>query len=86
MARHFDSEGARKYDHRIRKVMPGYEVLHGLARSLLRLDLKERAHLLIVGAGTGMEVVHLGPVLGSVSFAAVNIMREWLRAILSGLV
>lgn len=60
MARHFDSEGTRKYDHRIRKVMPGYEVLHGLARSLLRLDLKERAHLLIVGAGTGMEVVHLG--------------------------
>jgi hypothetical protein len=27
-----------------------------------------------------------GPVLGFVSYAAVNIMREWLRAILSGLV
>jgi len=60
MAHHFDSESAHKYDRRIRTVIPGYEVLHGLACSLLRLDLEQHARLLVVGAGTGMEISHLG--------------------------
>ncbi len=59
-ARRFDSERARKYDGFIRTVIPGYEALHDMAYSLLRLDLEEQARLLIVGAGTGMELVYLG--------------------------
>lgn len=55
----FDSEGAQIYDHRIRTVVPGYEALHRMAYSLLQLDLGEQARLLIVGAGTGMEIMHL---------------------------
>lgn len=56
----FDSEGAQIYEHRIPMVVPGYEALHSMAYSLLQLDLEEQARLLIVGAGTGMEIVHLG--------------------------
>ncbi len=59
-ARNFDSEGAQNYEHRIRLVVPGYEALHSMANSLLHLDLGEQSRLLIVGAGTGMELVHLG--------------------------
>jgi tRNA (cmo5U34)-methyltransferase len=59
-APNFDSERAQKYDQRIRTAVPGYEALHSMARSLLWLDLEEQARLLIVGVGTGMELVHLG--------------------------
>ena len=59
-ARRFDSERARKYDCQIRVAIPGYEALHGMACSLLQLDLGEQARMLIVGAGTGTEILYLG--------------------------
>lgn len=47
-ARNFDSERAQKYDQWIRTAVPGYEALHSMAHSLLRLDLEKQARLLIV--------------------------------------
>lgn len=60
LAQRFGSEGARQYDRRIRTVVPGYEGLHEMARSLLEHYIGIRARLLIVGSGTGSEIVHLG--------------------------
>jgi tRNA (cmo5U34)-methyltransferase len=59
-ARCFDSERAQNYDCQIRIVVPGYEALHSTACSLLQRKLKEQARLLIVGAGTGKEIIQLG--------------------------
>jgi tRNA (cmo5U34)-methyltransferase len=56
----FGGEQVQNYDRGIRKMVPGYEALHSMARSLLRLDLEDRASLLIVGAGTGTEILGLG--------------------------
>lgn len=68
----FGGERAMKYDRGIRMVVPGYEALHGMAHSLLRLDLEERARLLIVGAGTGTEVLGLGESNPGWLFAGVD--------------
>ena len=54
----FDRERARDYDLDIRKAIPGYEALHGMTHSLLQTNLSESAKLLVVGSGTGMELVN----------------------------
>ncbi len=54
----FDRERANQYDLDIRKAIPGYESLHGMVYSLLQTGLSESARLLVVGSGTGMELVN----------------------------
>lgn len=56
----FGGERVHEYDRGIRKALPGYEALHDVAGSLLRSDLDERARLLVVGSGTGTEILGLG--------------------------
>ena len=56
----FDRDRANQYDLDIRKAIPGYESLHGMAHSLLQTNLSESAKLLVVGSGTGMELVNYG--------------------------
>jgi tRNA (cmo5U34)-methyltransferase len=57
---------ASEYDSMARMALPGYEAMHTMALACLRSHLPEKANLLIVGAGTGMELVR---------FAKGN--REW---------
>jgi tRNA (cmo5U34)-methyltransferase len=54
----FDRDRATQYDLDIRKAIPGYESLHSMAQSLLQTSLSKSAKLLIVGSGTGMELVN----------------------------
>lgn len=54
----FDRDRASKYDLDIRKAIPGYEALHGMAQTLLQLSLSQSAKLLVVGSGTGMELIN----------------------------
>ena len=53
----FDRDRASQYDLDIRKAIPGYEALHGMAQSLLTTNLPASANLLVVGSGTGMELM-----------------------------
>ncbi|WP_071189125.1 class I SAM-dependent methyltransferase [Trichormus sp. NMC-1] len=56
----FDSNppvATNEYDTMIQMALPGYEVMHNMALSVLRANIPERANLLIVGAGSGMELV-----------------------------
>ncbi|OKH27849.1 SAM-dependent methyltransferase [Chroogloeocystis siderophila 5.2 s.c.1] len=46
-----------EYDDRARQALPGYEAMHTMALSSLKFHLPETANVLIVGAGTGMELV-----------------------------
>lgn len=57
---HFDSNppvATNEYDTMIQMALPGYEVMHNMALSVLRANIPEKANLLIVGAGSGMELV-----------------------------
>lgn len=49
-----------EYDEMARMSIPGYEALHTMALSFLRSKLPEKANLMIVGAGSGMELVTFG--------------------------
>ncbi len=68
----FNEERAGRYDADIHKAIPGYEALHGMAGALLRLDLREDARVLVVGSGTGAEIVGLGAEEPGWSFTGVD--------------
>ncbi|MGE0824025.1 MAG: class I SAM-dependent methyltransferase [Candidatus Binatia bacterium] len=55
----FDEERARRYDQTARQTLPGYEELHNMVSSLLGAELGNDARILVVGAGTGMELLTL---------------------------
>lgn len=46
-----------EYDEMARLVLPGYEAMHQITLACLRAKLSDEANLLVVGAGTGMELV-----------------------------
>ena len=54
------ARGATGYDERIRKTFPFYETIHAAINAVLRVCLKPESELLIVGAGTGAEILELG--------------------------
>lgn len=51
---------ANEYDEAARLALPGYEAMHTMVLACLQACLPERADLLVVGAGTGMELIRLG--------------------------
>lgn len=57
VVKHFGAEQVGKYDRRIRTRIPGYDIMHETARFLLESALPEKGKVLVVGAGTGQEVV-----------------------------
>lgn len=54
------AKGASDYDERIRKLFPFYETIHKAINAALRTVLGAESELLIVGAGTGAEILELG--------------------------
>ncbi|MEM1055266.1 MAG: class I SAM-dependent methyltransferase [Bacteroidota bacterium] len=68
----FDARRAAGYDTHIRRIAPGYDVLHDHIATLFLRALSPTAHLLIVGAGTGAEVERLGRVAPGWHFTAVD--------------
>ena len=58
----FDSNppvATSEYDHMAQMALPGYEAMHTMTKSILRSHLPELTNLLIVGAGSGMELVEV---------------------------
>lgn len=47
------------YDHHIRKLIPGYELVHQHIQAILTSHLSEHQHVLIIGCGTGYELQYL---------------------------
>jgi tRNA (cmo5U34)-methyltransferase len=54
------AKGAADYDRRIRSTWPFYEAIHPAMNAMLRGLLPADSELLIVGAGTGAEIIELG--------------------------
>lgn len=55
----FQQQGAAEYDSRIGTLVPGYDALHQTSAALLKARLPDTAKVLVVGAGTGTEVLAL---------------------------
>ena len=74
----FDRDRANQYDLDIRKAIPGYESLHDMAYSLLQTSLSESARLLVVGSGTGMELVNYSQLNPQWSLTGVDPSMEMM--------
>ena len=74
----FDRDRANQYDLDIRKAIPGYESLHGMAHSLLQTSLNKSARLLVVGSGTGMELVNYAQLNPEWSLTGVDPSTEMM--------
>lgn len=53
-------KGAAAYDQRIRRLLSYYDTIHAANNAILQCLLKPDSHLLVVGCGTGTEIVQLG--------------------------
>lgn len=74
----FKGEQATHYDERITRLVPGYQLLHGLTGAQLQVLFPDEASILVVGAGTGKEIVELAKLNASWSFIAQDISEDML--------
>ncbi|MEO0558160.1 MAG: class I SAM-dependent methyltransferase [Bacteroidota bacterium] len=68
----YDTNRAAGYDAHVRRISPGYDVLHDHVARLLLDALEPTAHILVVGAGTGAEIERLGLAAPGWRFTAVD--------------
>ena len=79
MAKDFNSQYVVDgYDEHIRKLIPGYEVVHQQIQALLKTYADEYAHVLIVGCGTGYELGHLVRSFPDWTFTATELSETML--------
>jgi tRNA (cmo5U34)-methyltransferase len=72
------AKGAAGYDERIRKLFPFYETIHTAINAVLRVYLGPASEILIVGAGTGAEILELGKTNPSWRFLGVDPAKPML--------
>ncbi|OAL81655.1 SAM-dependent methyltransferase [Acinetobacter sp. SFB] len=79
MAKDFNSQYVVDgYDEHIRKLIPGYEVVHQQIQALLKTYADEYADVLIVGCGTGYELGHLVRLFPNWTFTATELSAAML--------
>ena len=80
MAKDFDHpKVVAGYDAHIRKLIPGYMLMHAQIRASLNVHLMQSAHLLIVGCGTGYEVQYLLESFPNLCITAVDPSQNMLQ-------
>ncbi|MGY3904172.1 class I SAM-dependent methyltransferase [Aeromonas lusitana] len=78
MTERFEGEGVLAYDQRIPLLVPGYELLHQLSAAQLMTRLGDEARVLLVGVGTGSELLLLGRLCPGWRFVAQDISADML--------
>lgn len=74
----FTGEEAQNYDSRITKLVPGYALIHQLTGAQLLALYPNSATILVVGAGTGKEIVELAQLNPSWRFIAQDVSADML--------
>ncbi len=69
---------AEEYENLARKFIPGYDGLYSLAEVLLAESLPAKAHILVIGAGGGKEVVTFGKAFPDANFTGVDPSKKML--------
>ena len=72
------AKGAAGYDERIRKTFPFYATIHTAINAVLRVYLRSESEILIVGAGTGAEILELGKTNPGWRFVGVDLAKPML--------
>lgn len=74
----FTGDEATNYDNRIERLIPGYTLLHQLTLAQLHTLFPTKAKILVVGAGTGFELVLLAKHNPNWQFIAQDISSDML--------
>ncbi|WP_440056336.1 class I SAM-dependent methyltransferase (plasmid) [Pseudoalteromonas sp. T1lg65] len=74
----FQGEQADNYDQRIVKLIPGYDLLHTLTAAQLVSVFPDEAKILVIGAGTGKEIIELAKVNSKWTFIAQDVSSDML--------
>ncbi|BBN83889.1 SAM-dependent methyltransferase [Pseudoalteromonas sp. A25] len=74
----FKADEALNYDQRITRLVPGYELLHELTAAQLKTLLPDEATILVVGAGTGKDIIELAQINPLWHFIAQDISEDML--------
>lgn len=56
----FTGHWASGFDARMQVVVPGYNLMHEIVASFLRATIASTSEILVIGAGTGSDVITLG--------------------------
>lgn len=75
---HEEASSARGYDDAIRAAIPGYELLHESVAAFLPGVTGEQATVLVVGAGTGEEIVRMSGANPGWRFVAEDLSADML--------
>ncbi|CAB1214148.1 class I SAM-dependent methyltransferase [Acinetobacter bouvetii] len=67
------------YDLHIRKLIPGYDLVHQQIKALLKTYVDEYAHVLIIGCGTGHELGYLLELFPNWTFTATELSETMLE-------
>ncbi|EWH05574.1 MULTISPECIES: class I SAM-dependent methyltransferase [Pseudoalteromonas] len=74
----FNHEEASHYDERITRLVPGYALLHQATAAQLVSTLDNDACILVIGAGTGKEIIELAKLNAGWRFIAQDISQDML--------
>jgi tRNA (cmo5U34)-methyltransferase len=67
------------YDAAVSLAVPGYETMHTMSLACLRAYLPQQATILVVGAGTGKEIVHFGQANPDWQFLGIDPSKDMLN-------
>ncbi|CAM4254098.1 class I SAM-dependent methyltransferase [Acinetobacter pragensis] len=80
MAKDFNSQQVvDSYDLHIRKLIPGYEIVHQQILAIMKAHLSARANVLIIGAGTGYELGYLLQAFPECRFTVTELSEPMLN-------
>lgn len=68
----FNTDFGTRYDDFVRNSVPGYDSLFNMILALLQTELSPKAKLLVVGSGTGKEIMTFAPKMPRWTFTAVD--------------
>lgn len=75
----FDSKKATHYEEYARKAVFGYDQLFTMALALVSDKANESANVLVVGCGTGMELITFGNLMSNWNFTGVDPSEEMIK-------
>ena len=75
----FKEDHSKEYDKNIHRFIPGYELVHQLTAAKLKILLPQKADILVIGVGTGTEILEFSKMNDRWRFTAIDLSEDMLN-------
>jgi len=75
----FDSNNAAKYDNLAREAVFGYDQLFTMSTAIISCEQNDSKNILVVGCGTGMELITFGNLMPNWQMTGVDPSEEMIK-------